>query len=203
MLLPNESSRTAAVAPDGQSVLLGTSRALRRFDARGEPLWSVMLNTEVRALGVSANGKLLVAAQLDGTIRWRRTSDGALLLSLLPLRDGRHVLWTEQGYYDASSGAEDLAGWQVTRPGGDRADFFGNSRFRDQYHRPDAIDRVLALLDVSTAVSAANEERRVLAARADEETRARVALMALPPPVASVLPPVVTLTSSRAAVTIA
>jgi len=195
-LLPNESSRAAAVAPDGQTVLLGTSRALRRFDARGDSVWSVALNTEVRALGLSANGKLLVAAQLDGTIRWRRTSDGALLLSLLPLRDGRHVLWTEQGYYDASSGAEDLAGWQITRPAGDRADFFGNSRFRDQYHRPDVIDRVLTTLDVDKAVSAANEERRVLAMRADEETRARVAVMALPPPpVTSVLPPVVTLTA--------
>lgn len=196
VLLPNELSRAASVAPDGNSVLLGTSRALRRFDARGEPLWSVPLNTEARALGTSANGQLLVAAQLDGTIRWRRASDGALLLSLLPLRDGRHVLWTEQGYYDASSGAEDLAGWQVTRPGGDRADFFGNSRFRDRYHRPDVIDRVLTTLDVDKAVSAANEERRVLAMRADEETRARVAVMALPPPpVASVLPPVVTLTA--------
>lgn len=194
-LLPNETSRAAALLPDGSGVLLGTSRALRRLDRDGAPLWTAPMNTEVRAVNVSADGRLLVAALADGTLRWRRADDGAALLSLLPLRDGRWVLWTEAGYFDAGPGAEDLVGWLVPRPGGERADYFGVSRFRDRYLRPDIVDQVLAQRDAARAVAVANDARVKQAAEQQAEPEVVKTIQAgmAPLPVTQALPPVVTL----------
>ncbi len=193
-LLPNETSRAAALLPDGNSVVLGTSRALRRLDRNGAALWTVALNTEARAVNVSVDGKLVVAALADGTLRWRRADDGAALLSLLPLRDGRWVLWTEAGYFDAGPGAEDLVGWLVPRPGGERADYFGVSRFRERYLRPDIVDLVLAQRDTVKAVAVANEQRvRRAAEQAEPEVVKTIQAGLAPLPVTQALPPVVTL----------
>jgi hypothetical protein len=192
-LLANETSRAAALMPDGASVLLGTSRALRRVGAQGQMLWTVALNTEARAVNVSADGQVLVAALADGSLRWRRTADGAALLSLLPLRDGRWVLWTEAGHFDASPGAEDLLGWLVARPGGAQADYFGASRFRDLYLRPDVIDQVLPQRDAQRALAQANQQRLQAAAAAEPEVLKTLQSQLAPLPLVQALPPVVTL----------
>ncbi len=192
-LLPNETSRAVAVMPEGGSAIFGTSRALRRIDRSGKSLWTAPLNTEVRAVAVSADGRVAVAALADGTLRWRRTSDGAPLVSLLLLRDGRWIVWTESGHFDAGPGAEDLVGWLVPRPGGERADYFGASRFRDTYLRPDAIDLVLAERDAARAVQRANEQRLARAKEAEPEVVKTIQASLAPLPVTQALPPVVTL----------
>ena len=162
-LLPNESTRAAAVLPDRSAVILGASRTLRRIGADGRAHWTIQQPTETRAVGVSADGRLVVAALSDGSIRWYRAADGAALLSLLVLRDGRWVLWTESGHFDAGPGAEDLVGWLVTRPSGEQADYFGASRLRDRFLRPDVIDQVLVQQDLPRAIAVANEARIGLA----------------------------------------
>ena len=162
-LLPNESTRAATVLPDRSAVILGASRTLRRIGADGRAQWTIQQPTETRAVGVSADGRLVVAALSDGSIRWYRAADGATLLSLLVLRDGRWVLWTESGHFDAGPGAEDLVGWLVMRPSGEQADYFGASRLRDRFLRPDIIDQVLAQQDLPRAIAVANEARIGLA----------------------------------------
>jgi len=158
-LLPNESTRAATVLPDRSAVILGASRTLRRIGADGRAHWTIQQPTETRAVGVSTDGRLIVAALSDGSIRWYRATDGATLLSLLALRDGRWVLWTESGHFDAGPGAEDLVGWLVTRPSGEQADYFGASRLRDRFLRPDIVDQVLVQQDLPRAIAVANEAR--------------------------------------------
>lgn len=162
-LLPNESTRAAAVLPDRSAVILGSSRTLRRIGADGRAQWTLQQPTETRAVAVSADGRLVVAALSDGSIRWYRAADGAVLLSLLVLGDERWVLWTESGHFDAGPGAEDLVGWLITRPSGEQADYFGASRLRDRFLRPDVIDQVLVQQDLPRAIASANEARIGLA----------------------------------------
>ncbi|MFO1272051.1 MAG: caspase family protein [Rubrivivax sp.] len=192
-LLPNENSRAVAVMPDNTSFVLATSRALRRMDREGRALWTVPLATEARAVNVSADGKVVVAALADGTLRWRRAEDGAPLLSLLVLADGRWVLWTESGYFDAGTGAEDLVGWLVARPGGERVDYFGVSRFRERYLRPDVLDLVLAERDPARALQRANDARMAKAKEAEPEVIKTIQAGLAPVPVTQALPPVVTI----------
>jgi hypothetical protein len=143
-LAPTEISRAVAVLPNETAAVLATSRTLRRIQADGKEAWRIPLATEARAVNVSADGRLLVVAMADGTLRWRRTRDGALLLSLFAVRDGRWVLWNEDGYFDAAPGAEELIGWTINGPDGEQAEFSPLGRFGQKYRRPELIDRTLA-----------------------------------------------------------
>jgi hypothetical protein len=140
--------------------ILGTSVALYRYGSGDAPLWRVATAAEVLAVIAGDQDRTLVTAMADGTIAWRRASDGAELLTLLARRDGRWVLWTPEGYFDASAGADELVGWVVNRLDGDGADFFALGRFRDRYHRPDVIDRVLETLDTRVAIESSPASMR-------------------------------------------
>ncbi len=156
---PVELSRSVALLPDDAGAMLGTTHTLRRFDRQGRQLWSVTAPAEVTSLSVAIGGRVVVSALNDGTVRWWRAEDGVLLLSLFATHDRRWVLWTEQGYYDASAGAEALIGWHLNRDDGAGADFFSMGRFRERYHRPDVIDDVLDTLDVARALAQADANR--------------------------------------------
>lgn len=180
---PGEVSRAVALLPDGAAAVLGTSRTLRRVGRGGAAEWSVRTESEVTAVHTTRDGRLIVGTLLNGTVNWWRAADGQLLLSLFTSHDGRWVLWSPQGYYDASVGAESLVGWQVQRADGQGVDFYSIGKFRERYHRPDVLDRVLELLDPAHALAAADEQRRqhVSAGPLPEEPVVVAALPALAP----------------------
>jgi WD40 repeat protein len=178
-LKPNERSRSLAIAPDNKSFVLGTSWYLRFFDQNGSEIWKKSTPSDTWAVNIPQNGKTVVAALGDGTIRWYRLSDGVELLAFFPHNDGkRWVLWTPSGYYAASAGAEELIGWHVNNGPDRAADFFEVGQFRDQFYRPDIIDLILEKLDENQSIESAN-------AAAGIKTRGAVEL----PPVARLLSP--------------
>jgi WD40 repeat protein len=152
-----EKSWSLAVAPDKSGFAIGTDWAVRYFKASGQEAWNRSAPGIVWAL--NTNGKVLVAALGDGTLRWYRVSDGKEILAFFPHKDRkRWVLWTPSGQYDASPGGEDLIGWHVNNGKDKEASFFAASRFRSAFYRPDVIDRVMATLDEGEAVQLANTE---------------------------------------------
>ena len=78
------------------------------------------------------------------------------LLSLFVTTDGEWVLWTPQGYYDASPGGDRLIGWHVNQGRDRAAKFYLAHQFRKRFYRPDVIDRVLQVGDVPRAIALAN-----------------------------------------------
>ncbi|WP_165741869.1 caspase family protein [Candidatus Thiosymbion oneisti] len=177
-----ERSRSLAIAPDGKRFLLGTEWWLRLFDRTGKQLRRIPVPGVAWGVNITGNGQLAVAAFGDGTIRWYRLRDGAELLALFPHQDGkRWVAWTPAGFYLASAGGEDLVGWHVNRGRDQAADFYGASRFRQQFYRPDVIARVLETLDVDQALRQADAAR-------GQKTVTRDVLR-LRPPVVSILAP--------------
>ncbi len=138
-----EVSRAIAYLPDGRDAILGTSHRLMRVDPDGAIRWQLRNAGEVRAVNVTGDGRMVVAGLSDGTVRWWRSSDGVPLMSLLAMRDGRWVLWTPEGYFDAGAGADRLVGWSVNRADTPLADHFSLNRFRDGFARPDLVDAVL------------------------------------------------------------
>ncbi len=105
-------------------VLLGSESALSLFDASAHKAWSVPTPAALR-VAQSPDGRLVVAALRDGTVRWYRASDGVELLALFVHSDGkRWVAFTPSGYYAASPAGEDLVGWQVDNGPDRAADFF-------------------------------------------------------------------------------
>jgi hypothetical protein len=87
----------------------------------------------------------------DGTVRWWRSRDGVHLLTLLLDSEGRWVLWTPGGYFDASAGADRLVGWALASASLPSMDFYSLNRFRERFNRPDVIDALLETQDESAA----------------------------------------------------
>jgi WD40 repeat protein len=172
------------IATDGQSFVLGTDWYIRSFDRAGMERWNAATPAAVWAVNLSSDGRLVVAALGDGTIRWYRADNGSELLVFFPHADRkRWVAWTPSGYYDASVGGEELIGWHVNRGLDQAADFFPASRFRDSFYRPDVVSRVLDTLDEARAL-----------AQADAETRHKTETTTL----TKLLPPVVTIVGPAA-----
>ena len=155
----NEESRSIAIAPDLQSILVGSGWNLWSFSPKGESQWRIAAPGTAWAVNFTGDGKIAVAAFGDSTIRWFRAKDGQELLALFLHADRkRWVLWTPSGYYEASPGAEELLGWHLNRGKDQAADFFPASRFRDRFYRPDVIAKVLEAGSETEALRLANAE---------------------------------------------
>jgi WD40 repeat protein len=142
-LMPYETSRSLAIHPDGQRFVLGTEWSLRLFAADGTPLWTRATPAPVWATNITADGRLVVAAYGDGTLRWHRMEDGSELLALFPLADRRNwIAWTPEGVYAATPGAYGVLRWHVNRGWDAPAEEFPVSEI-PRNHRPEVIRLVL------------------------------------------------------------
>ena len=192
---PQEYARAIAIRSDNSGFVLGASYYLRAFDSKGSLLWKKAGPFEAYGVNLSANGRVVVAAYGDGTLRWHRWSDGQELLAMFVNSQTRAwVAWTPTGYYSASPGGEDLIGWQINRGWNQSADFFPVDRFRTQFARPDIVDRILDTLDEAEAIKQANAARPV-------KVDATPLLQNLPP-VISILSPLEGAAMDGASVTI-
>lgn len=135
-----EMPTSRVIAPDSRSFVLGTSTSLIRFSADGAEIWRTPLSSMVLSLNVSRNGRLAVAGLRDGTIRWFGMGDGRELLALYPHADkSRWVMWTPEGYFDASPGAEGLVGYHLNQGGDREGRFIPLNSLYDAFYRPDIV----------------------------------------------------------------
>ena len=149
-----ETSRSLAVAPDGQRFLLGADWFLRLFDRTGEQQWRKQAPGVAWAVNISVDGRLAVAAYGDGTIRWYRMTDGKELLALFPHRDGkRWIAWTPEGFYNASDGGEALVGYHLNRRADQSPEFVAGGQLSKIFYRPDLV--ALSLSDDRNAIQRA------------------------------------------------
>ncbi|MDP3821651.1 MAG: caspase family protein [Burkholderiales bacterium] len=151
-LADDERSRAATVIRASSTAIVGTNRALYAVSEQGAVLWRMPVDTEVRGVNASVDGRLVVSAMADGTLRWWRARDGGLLMTLLASSDGRWVVWTPSGYYDASAGADQIVGWALGQGPQRPMAYYSLNRFRDRFNRPDVIDALLKTLDETEAL---------------------------------------------------
>jgi WD40 repeat protein len=153
---PYERSRSLAVHPDGARFVLGAEWSLRAIDAKGEVLWRRSGPGVVWAVNITGDGRLVVAAYGDGTIRWHRMDDGRELLALFVLADKQNwVAWTPEGFYGATAGAFGVLQWQVNRgfdAAGETVPVHAIARLR----RSDALALVLQELETARALGIAD-----------------------------------------------
>lgn len=149
-----ERSRSVAVEPGAAGFVLGTEWSLRAFDAKGDQRWRQDVPEAVWAVTISGDGRLVVVAYDDGTIRWHRSEDGRELLAVMPLEDRRNwVAWTPEGFYDASPGARGVLRWHVNRGWDQAADSVPVETIPELY-RPDLIPGALTEGGIAAMVPA-------------------------------------------------
>jgi WD40 repeat protein len=119
---------------------------------------------DVWSVATSPNGKLLVSGSADQTVRlWplaplkdRDVGPAKQILPIVTLFhgvDGEWVMWTPEGYFDASpGGGEALIGWNINRGAGAAADFVRAEQLRKQLYRPDIVKRAIELASSQAAI---------------------------------------------------
>lgn len=135
-----ETSQSLAIAPDNNSFLLGTNWLLRYFDAQGQQIWQRPVPDVAWGVNISGNGSKAIAAFGDGTIRWYRLQDGKELLAFYPHPDRqRWIVWTPEGFFAHSPGAESLIGYHLNQGANKEALFIGVDQVYDLFYRPDLV----------------------------------------------------------------
>ena len=159
-LHPYEVSRSLAVHPQADRFVLGTGWWLRAFAADGTPLWTRPVPGVAYAVTITGDGRLVVAAYDDGTLRWHRMSDGAELLAFMPLPHGTDwsapdwVAWTPEGFYGSSAAAHGVLRWHVNRGWDAPADSIPVENIPGSY-RPAVLPLVLQELETPRALGRA------------------------------------------------
>lgn len=121
----------AAHSTDG-SVAVGSNwERLYRISGKGERQWLKYLGSDVLAVNLIESRDLVVAATANGMLWVFRWSTGEQVMSYyLQPASKRWIAISSQGYYEASVGAEDSAGWILNPTAARAADFMPMSRFR-------------------------------------------------------------------------
>jgi WD40 repeat protein len=156
---PEERSLSLAIAHDNKSFLLGCDWSLRKFNNYGKELWRVDVPSSAHGVNITPFGETAIASFADGTIRWFRYDDGKELLAFFPHTDHRRwILWTPEGYFDASPDGAELIGYHLNQGMNKEAKFIPMSQLYDVFYRPDIIQAKLKGEDISSLVILTAEE---------------------------------------------
>ena len=148
-----------AICPDGRHFVLGGGGGLYYFDWEGKLKWRFSTRDVIRAVNVSRDGKVAVAAGDDGIIRWIAVESGKIILSFFLHSDLKHrILWTPEGYFDASPGSEGLVGYHINQ-GRDREGLFISfKQLYDVFYRPDIVTATVRGEDIGSLVTLTAEQ---------------------------------------------
>ncbi|MBC7954842.1 MAG: caspase family protein, partial [Cytophagales bacterium] len=140
---------------------LGTQWRLRVVDAQGKPLraWESPPYLPAAAFHtlITADGKKVVVALGDGTIRWYGVESGKELLGLFVHTNGSDwVAWRGDGYYASSPQGDQYVGWLVNRGDQQSPDFHRAVQFERRLYRPDLVRTALGASTLA-AVAAADQ----------------------------------------------
>ena len=140
--------------PDGQTIIAGFiggwmfpytldgKRGLGFFGHEGQIL----------AVAASPDGRFLVSGSSDQTVRLWNLQTRELIVSLFHGIDGEWVMWTPQGYYAGSPGADKIVGWQINKGPDQTAEHVGADQLRQHLNRPDIIEKAIILASAEQAV---------------------------------------------------
>ena len=142
------------LAPDGQSLISGGGGGvLVAYDLQGKELGRYVGHEgKVWAVTPSPDGRLLVSGSADQTVRLWNLKTRELIITLFRGADGEWVMWTPQGYYTGSPGADKIVGWQINKGPANAADHVGADQLRTHLNRPDIVDKAIILASAEQAV---------------------------------------------------
>ncbi len=153
LLADRDIARSVAIAPGSDRFVLGTDYSVRAYDKNGKNLWTKSGPGSAWGVNISRDGRYVLIAYGDGTISWRRLSDGGEVISLfVNTRTREWVLWTPQGYYESSVAGDENIGWQLNKGWEQAGEFFTAARLKKDLYRPDIVKRAFELADAEAAV---------------------------------------------------
>ncbi|MGO9487342.1 MAG: PDZ domain-containing protein [Rhodomicrobium sp.] len=140
--------------PDGtQFVSSGGNGWLTVYGLDGKKLGNFVGHEgDVWAVAASPDGRFLVSGSDDQTVRLWNLKTRELLVTIFRGTDGEWVMWTPQGYYAGSPGADKFVGWQVNKGVDKTADYVTAEQLRKHLNRPDIVAKAIQLASAAEAV---------------------------------------------------
>lgn len=148
--------------PSGDWVISGGRNGILEKLTEGEaPVPFVGHLGDVESVAVSNDGRFVVTASNDITVRLWNANTGKLVVSLVhvtpgptnggPIPQSEWVMWTPQGYFAASPGGEGLIGWRINRGPDQPAEFVTGAQLRAKYLRRDVVACAILLASAEDA----------------------------------------------------
>lgn len=164
-----ETLLTRYITNNGSRIYLGTSLEIYAYTGTGQRLWRREMPNSVNSVLASQDGRMLIAALADSSIRWYDARTGDEICALITYARGGAaqmgggtatdhlgwVLWTPAGYYAASDAAVDVLQWRVNHGAEALASSVPVSSIPIM-HRPDVFAPLLQSLDIRNALGAAD-----------------------------------------------
>jgi hypothetical protein len=182
-LYPNEVSYSGAKLPGKDMAAWGTSRAVRLIDSDGKIACSRPITSPAFRMNVTPDGRLLIVAGGDGSIRWYALADPSACLPLVASlyltqnsdKSWGFLAWLPNGKFMTNGGAalKDIACY----PQG-TADSLGSCiKFQetDIFYSPADVRRALTHAESSEGISADSLLARVVAAKERDKQQQRTA----------------------------
>jgi WD40 repeat protein len=139
-----EMSRSLAISPDKSSFVLGTDWYIRKFDRQGNQIWIWAAPAEAWGVNITADGRFVIAALGDGTVRWYTFEKGEEVLAMFVDRDlQRWVAWNPDGFFTFKGGGDALIGYQINHGADQAGEFVKVDQLREVFYRADLIDQIL------------------------------------------------------------
>jgi hypothetical protein len=145
---------TYSFSPDGETIVSGGSYGvMTAYDRKGKTLGAFAGHEgNVFAVAPSPDGRFLVSASGDETVRLWNLKTRELLVSLFQGKDGEWVMWTPRGYYTSSPAGAELIGWQINHGPEHEAEYFTAGQLRKSLNRPDIVVKAIQLASAEEAV---------------------------------------------------
>src|SRR5262249_31218057 len=138
--------RGYSFTPDGQTFVSAGNSALTAYDLKGKRIGDfVGHESDVWAATPSPDGRLLVSGCADQTVRLWNLKPHEWTATLFNGTDGEWVMWTPQGYYTGSPGADKIVVWQINKAPEQAADYVGAEQLRQPLNRPDIVEKAIIL----------------------------------------------------------
>lgn len=146
------------LTPDSRELITGGGNGwLSLFDISGRKRGDFIGHTsDVWAVAVSADGRLLLSGSDDQTVRLWNVHTRENIISIFYGRGGEWIIWTPQGYYAASPEGDKFVGWHINEGDNHAARFVTAAQLKRHFYRPDIIRRALEL---ASAVDAIRDSR--------------------------------------------
>jgi WD40 repeat protein len=145
---------TYSFTPDGKNILSGGAGGLLiAYDLNGQRIGEFIGHEgDIWALTPSPDGRYLISGSSDQTLRLWNLKTRELIVTLFNGTDGEWVMWTPQGYYTGSPGADRIVGWQINKGPNQVPDYVGADQLRQHLNRPDIVNRAIILASAEQAV---------------------------------------------------
>ncbi|KOR31686.1 hypothetical protein TI05_12040, partial [Achromatium sp. WMS3] len=157
--------RAYSFTPDGQTIISGgMNGVLTAYKRNGKKLGDFVGHTsDIWAVAVASDGKLLVSGSDDQTVRLWNVATRELLLTIFRHKNGEWVAWTPQGYYAASPNGDNMVGWQLNRGPEHTPDYIGANQLRAKLYKPDILTQTIQLRSAKQAIAQAPQTNFKLA----------------------------------------